>query len=145
MSRQAAFVLCAGLCGLVGLGSFTAGYSVAEHKAPARLYELRTYTTHPGRLPALHARFRDHTMKLFEKHGMKNGMYWVPTDEKLKDNTLIYVVSHASEDAAKASWDAFIKDPEWIAARDASEKDGKIVQKVEKVYMRPTEYSPSGN
>jgi hypothetical protein len=145
MSRQAAFILCSGLCGLVGLCSFLAGYSVAEQKASPRLYELRTYTTFPGRLPALHARFRDHTMKLFEKHGMKNGMYWVPIDEKLKENTLIYVVSHASEEAAKASWDSFVKDPVWVAARDASEKDGKLVQKVERVYMRATDYSPPGN
>jgi NIPSNAP len=145
MSRKATFVLCVGLCGLVGVGSFSAGYSIAEQKNPPRLYELRTYTALPGRLPALHARFKDHTMKLFEKHGMKNGMYWVPTDEKLKDNTLIYVVSHASEEAAKKSWDEFIKDPAWIAARDASEKDGKIVAKAERVYMRATEYSPAGN
>lgn len=145
MSRKATFVLCAGLCGLIALGSFSAGHSLGEQKAATRLYELRTYTALPGRLSALNARFKDHTMKLFEKHGMKNGMYWVPTDEKLKDNTLIYVVSHASEEAAKKSWADFIKDPEWIAARDASEKDGKIVEKVERVYMRPTDYSPAGN
>ncbi|MFN0055605.1 MAG: NIPSNAP family protein [Planctomycetales bacterium] len=143
MSKRAALVLCAGLCTLVGLGAFTAGYSVGDDKKDApRLYELRTYTTHPGRLPALHARFRDHTMKLFEKHGMQNGMYWVPTDEKLKDNTLIYVVSHASADAAKKSWDAFINDPEWHKVRDASEKDGKIVAKVDAVYMTLVDYSP---
>lgn len=145
MSRKATFVLCAGLCSLVGLGTFSAGFSLGQQKAPPRLFELRTYTALPGRLPALHARFKDHTMKLFEKHGMKNGPYFVPTDEKLKDNTLIYVVTHASEEAAKKSWDDFVKDPEWIAARDASEKDGKIVSKVERVYMRPTEYSPVGN
>ena len=108
------------------------------------IYELRTYTTFPGRLDALNARFRDHTMKLFEKHGMKNEMYWVPTDPKLKDNTLIYVVSHASEDAAKKSWDAFRADPDWIKARDASEKDGKIVEKVTSVFMTLTDYSPGG-
>jgi hypothetical protein len=93
-------------------------------------------------LPALNARFRDHTMKLFEKHGMKNEMYWIPTDEKLKNNTLIYIVSHDSLDAAKKSWDAFRADPEWHKARDASEKDGKIVAKVESVYMTKAEYSP---
>lgn len=145
MSRRAAIVLCAGLCALIGVGSYRAGSSRAEQAAAPRLYELRTYTTLPGRLPALHARFKNHTMKLFEKHGMKNGMYWVPTDEKLKENTLIYVVSHANEEAAKKSWEGFIKDPEWIAARDASEKDGKIVDKVERVYMRQTPYSPAGN
>lgn len=106
-----------------------------------RVYELRTYTTHPGRLPALNKRFREHTTKLFEKHGMKNEMYWVPTDPKLAENTLIYVISHESEDAAKKSWDAFRTDPDWIKARDASEADGKIVLKVEAVFMKKTDYS----
>lgn len=124
--------------------ALSAGRTTGQEKkvnAP-RLYELRTYTTHPGRLDALNARFRDHTMKLFEKHGMKNEMYWIPTDPKLKDNTLIYVVSHESQEAADKSWAAFQKDPEWIKARDASEKDGKIVMKVERVYMTLTDYSP---
>ena len=106
------------------------------------VYELRTYTTHPGRLPALNKRFEDHTLKLFEKHGMKNIMYWTPTDDDHKDNTLIYVIYHKSPEAAKASWDAFRADPEWHAARDASERDGKIVMKVESVYMKKTPYSP---
>ena len=141
MSRRAALVLCAVTAGLVGLGGFGAGYSAAQQKEADRLYELRTYTTLPGRLPALNARFKDHTMKLFEKHGMKNGMYWIPTDPKLKENTLIYVVSHANEEAAKKSWEAFIADPEWHKARDASEKDGKIVEKAERVYMTLTDYS----
>jgi len=108
-----------------------------------RIYELRTYTTLEGRLPALHARFKNHTMRLFEKHGMRNEMYWVPTDEKLKDNTLIYIVSHASAEAAKKSWEGFIADPEWAKVRDESEKDGKIVAKVERVYMNLVDYSPA--
>jgi hypothetical protein len=126
----------------VAFAAFAAGYSAGQEKKSMRLYELRTYTTHPGRLPALNQRFADHTMRLFEKHGMKNEMYWVPTDEKLKDNTLIYIVSHDSAEAASTSWKAFQADPEWQAARDASEKDGKIVAKVERVYMTPTDYSP---
>ena len=124
--------------------AYFAGVSTGQEKklnAP-RLYELRTYTTHPGRLEALNARFRDHTMKLFEKHGMRNEMYWIPTDPERKENTLIYVVSHASQEAADQSWAAFQKDPDWIKARDASEKDGKIVMKVERVYMTLTDYSP---
>ena len=142
MSRRFSLVVCASLCGLCVLGAFSAGYSLGDQKASQRLYELRTYTTKPGRLPALNARFKDHTMRLFEKHGMQNVMYWVPTDEKLKDNTLIYVVSHASPEAAEASWKAFQADPEWQKARDASEKDGKIVDKVDRIYMRTTDYSP---
>lgn len=106
------------------------------------VYELRTYTTLEGRLPNLNARFKNHTMKLFEKHGMKNVMYWTPTDEKTANNTLIYVLWHASPEAAKKSWDGFRNDPEWHKVRDESEKDGKIVAKVEAVYMKATEYSP---
>jgi hypothetical protein len=143
MSLRTNVVICGLMCGAVGVVAYSAGYTRGEEKKAApRVYELRTYTTEPGRLPALHARFRDHTIKLFEKHGMQNGMYWVPTDEKLKDNTLIYVVSHASQDAAAKSWEAFINDPDWKKVRDASEADGKIVAKVERQYMVLTDYSP---
>jgi hypothetical protein len=122
--------------------AFRTGQSAQEEKVSQRVYELRTYTTHPGRLPALNKRFADHTMKLFEKHGMKNEMYWTPTDPKLKDNTLIYVISHDSLEAAEKSWKAFGADPEWQKARDASEVDGKIVAGVQRVYMTRTDYSP---
>jgi len=129
----------------VGLSAFAAGVSVGqEKKAEPKVYELRTYTTLPGRLPALHKRFAEHTMKFFEKQGMKNGMYWVPTDEARKDNTLIYFLVHESQEAADKSWKAFGADPEWINARDASEADGKILAKApERVFMKLTEYSPT--
>jgi len=115
--------------------------SSIEANAQQRVYELRTYYTHPGKLENLLARFRNHTTRIFEKHGMINVGYWVPQDEPARKNTLIYVISHKSRDAAKQSWDAFRKDPEWIAARDASEKDGKIVEKVEAVFMDPVDFS----
>ena len=105
------------------------------------VYELRTYTTNEGKLDALHARFRDHTMEIFTKHGMQNIGYWVPTDEKRRDNTLIYVIRHKSRDAAKASWAAFLKDPDWKAAYAKSTADGKLVTKVESVFMKATDYS----
>lgn len=129
---------------LLGVVALRSSPTVGDEKtaASAGVFELRTYTTHEGRLPNLNARFRDHTLKLFEKHGMKNIMYWTPTDEAKANNTLIYVIWHASPEAAKASWAAFVKDPEWHKARDASEKDGKIVAKVESVYMKATDYSP---
>jgi hypothetical protein len=132
---------------VLGLAALAAGRSVAEEKkANARVYELRTYTTLPGRLPALNKRFAEHTLKLFEKHGMKNEMYWIPTDAERKENTLIYVVSHDSQEAAEKSWRAFMADPEWIAVRDASEKDGKILAKApERVFMTLTDYSPRGS
>ena len=129
------------------VAAFTAGFSIGqEKKVNARVYELRTYTTLPGRLPALHKRFAEHTMKLFEKHGMKNEAYWVPTDDERKDTTLIYVISHENEDAAKKSWAAFQADPDWQKARAASEAEdagGKILAKPpERVFMKLTNYSP---
>jgi len=144
MSLKTGIVVCGMMCCLVAVVAFSAGYSHAQNQKDApRLYELRTYTTEPGRLPALNARFKNHTMRLFEKHGMQNVMYWIPTDEKLKDNTLIYVVSHANAEAAKKSWADFISDPDWKAAAAESEKDGKIVAKVDRVYMTLTDYSPA--
>src|SRR6478609_634485 len=129
----------------IGLAGFAAGFSVGqEKKMNTRVYELRTYTTLPGRLPALHKRFSEHTMKLFEKHGMKNEAYWTPTDER-KDTTLIYIISHESEDAAKKNWAAFQADPDWQKARTASEADDtgrKILAKApERVFMKLTNSS----
>ena len=111
--------------------------TAAEEKP--MLYELRTYYTPEGKLDALNARFRNHTMKLFEKHGMKNIMYWTPVD---KPNTLIYVIAHKDKDAAAASWKAFGADPEWKKVAEETQRDGKLVEKVESVYMTPTDYSP---
>jgi hypothetical protein len=128
----------------VGLAVFAAGVSVGRAQNPnTRVYELRTYTTLPGRLPALHQRFAEHTIRLFEKHGIKSEVYWSPMDDPLKDNTLIYVISHESRGAADQNWKEFQADPEWIKVRDASEADGKILAKPpERVFMTQTAYSP---
>lgn len=127
---------------LLAIVALRSNPTIGEEPKMTGVFELRTYTTHEGRLPNLHARFKNHTMKLFEKHGMKNVMYWTPTDEKTANNTLIYVLWHASPEAAEKSWKGFRADPDWIKARDESEKDGKIVAKVESVFMKATEYSP---
>lgn len=109
-----------------------------------RVYELRIYTAHPGKISNVIARFRDHTVKLFEKHGMVNVGYFVPTEATDgAGEKLIYVLEHASRDAAKASWAAFNADPEWVAARNASEVDGKIVAKAESTFMSVTDFSPA--
>ena len=113
----------------------------------ARVFELRTYTTTKGNLGLLNGRFRDHTMKLFEKHGMKNVVYWnLLPDQKGADNTLIYLLAHQSPEAAKASFDAFRQDPAWIAARKASEEKGggSLTEKggVISEFVKPTDYSP---
>ena len=105
------------------------------------VYELRTYHAHEGKLDALHARFRDHTCALFEKHGMKNIGYWVPADNE--SNTLVYIVSHASREAGQKSWGAFLKDPDWVAAYKASTRDGKLVRKIDRVFLTATDYSPA--
>ena len=108
----------------------------------ARVYELRTYTATPGNLAAVLARFRDHTVKLFEKHGMVNVGYWVPADEKDGSaDKLIYLLEHRSREAAAASWKAFKADPEWQAVVKATEANGKIVAKAEAVYLAATEFS----
>lgn len=123
------------------VASGPAGVAAAES---AGVYELRVYTSPPGRLNDLIARFANDTCRIFEKHGMTNIVYWVPVDEKDgASNTLIYVLGHASRDAAKASWKAFIDDPEWHAVRDASEANGKIVTKVVSTFLAPTDYSPA--
>ena len=109
--------------------------------AQAEVYELRTYHTLDGRLDALLARFRDHTVKLFEKHGMRNVGYWVPSEGPLAGKTLIYLLAHKSREAATQSWDAFRKDPDWIKARTASEASGKIVDKVESIFLTATDFS----
>jgi len=111
------------------------------HAQTKRVFELRTYHTLPGRLPALQARFRDHTVQLFERHGMTNIGYWTPADAPASENTLIYILAHASRDAAKKSWDEFRNDPEWQQVAKASEADGKIVEKVDSVFMDATDYS----
>jgi len=110
----------------------------------AAVYELRTYTTNEGKLDALNARFRDHTVGLFEKHGMQSIGYWVPVDEPESKNTLIYVLKHESRDAAKASWKAFLGDPAWKKVAKESQLDGRILKGFPKsVFMEAADYSPS--
>jgi hypothetical protein len=107
-----------------------------------RVFELRTYTAPDGKLPELQARFRNHTTRIFERHGMKNVGYWVPQDAPAKDNTLIYIISHESREAAKKSWAAFGADPEWQKVAKESQVNGKIVAGITSVYMDATDYSP---
>jgi len=115
------------------------GLSMLTTIVTADVYELRTYTTNAGKLDNLNARFRDHTVALFEKHGIQSIGYWVPV---AKENTLVYVIKHKSRDAAKASWQAFIADPAWKKVARESQLDGNILAKApESVYMETTDYS----
>ena len=108
----------------------------------ARYFEMRTYTTNPGKLDALHARFRDHTNRLFQKHGIEMVGYWVPTDPERSKDTLIYVLAYPDKEARDKAWKDFQDDPEWKKAKADSEKDGVLVKKVDQVFMTPTDYSP---
>ena len=109
--------------------------------AQNRVYELRTYTCYDGKLEALKARFRDHTIAIFKRHGMESIGYWVPQDPEKSKNTLIYILAHPSLEAAQKNWDAFRADPEWVKVKAASEAAGPIVQKTESVFMNPTDFS----
>ena len=106
-----------------------------------RVFEMRKYYTLPGRLDALNARFRNHTTKLFEKHGMQNIGYWMPTEGPEAGKVLVYLLAYPSMEAKDAAWKGFRNDPEWKTAREASEKDGKIVEKIESTMLTPTDYS----
>ena len=133
---------------LTGIAVEPGADGFASPDAGPRVFELRTYTTTPNNLPVLHARFRDHTMALFAKHGMTNLFYWqLLPDQAGAENTLIYMLAHASQDAAKASFDAFRADPDWIAAKTASEIKGggslTIPDGVKSVFLKATDYSPT--
>lgn len=129
---------------VVFVGGFALGgvfQSTVDAQSAGRVYELRTYTTPEGKLGDLQARFRNHTVKLFEKHGMTNIGYWVPQDAPLSQNTLIYVLAHKDRETAKQSWAAFGKDPDWVKARTASEVNGRLTTQVVSVFMDPTDFS----
>jgi len=126
---------------LLSSGTWVSG--VWAQSKNTRIYELRTYTALPGRLPALNKRFSEYTIKIFARHGIKSEMYWTPTSEALKDSTLIYLISHDNQESVDKNWKEFQSDPEWIKVRDASEADGKILAKTpERVFMTLNSWSP---
>ena len=110
-------------------------------KMDTRVFELRTYTATPGKIDALHARFRDHTIKPFEKHHMTVIGFWRPTDEEQAKRQLVYLLAFPSQEAAAKSCKDFQADPEWKAVKEASEKNGGLVERIESVYLKPTSYS----
>jgi hypothetical protein len=121
---------------------FVSGSIYAAADADA-VYELRVYHCYEGKLPDLLKRFREHTIKIFEKHGMKNIAYWTAMDEPVKSNTLFYILQHPSREAAAANWKAFSADPEWQSVQRASEASGKIVEKVDSTFLVLTDFSPT--
>ena len=123
----------------IGVG---AGMFAISSAQSGKLYELRIYTSTPGNLDNLNARFRDHTLRIFEKHGMENIGYWTPTSEEERDNTLVYIIAHDNQEAADASWGAFIQDPEWAEVAEASNANGQILGGIERKFMVATDFSP---
>ena len=105
----------------------------------AQIYELRTYVAEPGRMDVLLARFRNHTVELFARHGMTNIGYWIECE---RPDTLVYLLAHADRRSATASWEAFRSDPEWVRVKSESEKDGPVVQSVTSTFLEPTDFSP---
>ena len=124
---------------IVGLG---AGIFYSTSAQNQKVFELRTYQATPGNLGNLHARFRDHTIRIFRKHGMEIVGFWSPTSEEERDDILVYLLAHDSQDAADASWQAFGSDPEWASVAEESNKNGQILAGVERKYMVATDYSP---
>jgi hypothetical protein len=136
LKGMGAGAIASALAGAQGLAqaSATAGGSV--------VFELRVYHTYEGKLDDLLARFRDHTITIFKRHGMESVAYWTPTDEPLKGKTLFYILKHPSREAADANWAGFRADPEWKQVSAASEANGKLVEKTESTFMKLTDFSP---
>jgi hypothetical protein len=127
----------------VALPAIAALQAFAQSAADgATVYELREYHAAEGKLDALLARFRDHTITIFNRHNMHSVAYWVPTDEPLKGRTLFYILRHPSREAATANWAAFHNDPEWKQVSAASEANGKLTEKVESTFLQLTDFSP---
>ncbi len=133
----------AGVQGLAQVDSLPGKSGAAAKPEDAgQVFELRVYHTFEGKLDGLLARFRDHTMTIFERHGIESVAYWTPTDEPLAGRTLFYILRHPSREAATANWAAFRNDPEWKQVSAASEANGKLVEKVDSTFLKLTDFSP---
>jgi hypothetical protein len=123
-------------------GYWTGGaHSRVHAQTDNRVFELRTYHTYDGKLDPLLTRFREHTIDIFNRHGMTSIGYWLPTDEPLKGKTLVYMLAFHSREAAKKDWEEFRNDPEWKKVAAASEANGKLVEKVDSIFLEPTDFS----
>ena len=133
------------LAAVVAVAAGAAGFAArasAKAESANRYFEIRTYTAAEGKMDALHKRFRDHTLKLFSKHGIENVGYWVVNSGETAGRNLVFILAYPSKEAREKSWDAFQKDPEWVKAKADSEKEGPLVAKAVQTYMTPTDYSP---
>ena len=126
----------------IGMAAHSARVSAADGHDSGKVYELRVYHANPGKLEALHARFRDHTCKLFKKHGIELVGFWTPMQGEEAKNTLYYIIAFPSVEAQKKAWQAFRSDPEWTKVKADSEKEGVLVNKVDSTNLKATDYSP---
>jgi hypothetical protein len=127
----------AAMAGIEGIAQ-----AAASHGDDGPVFELREYHANEGKLDALLARFRDHTITIFNRHHIQSIAFWTPTDEPLAGKTLFYILKHPSREAATANWAAFHDDPEWKQVSAASEADGKLVEKIESTFLKLTDFSP---
>jgi NIPSNAP len=133
----------------IAIGMFAAGFALrgdvvtspASAQSADRVFELRIYTAQPSKFEAMKARFKDHVVPMFEKHGMTVIGLWTAADAPKSADTLTYVLAFPSREAAKKSWDAFRADPERAKVWAETEKDGPINLKVESMYINPVAYS----
>ena len=125
--------------GLIIFALNTTHFAQNSNNENSRAFELRTYTAASGKTEALHARFRNHTNELFDKHGMEIVGYWIPEG---KPDMLIYLLAHESRHAATVSWKLFRTDPAWISAKNSSELDGALTATVKSIFLSATDYSP---
>jgi hypothetical protein len=123
-------------------GMAQAGSVAGAQEGGGVVFELRVYHANEGKLDDLLARFRDHTITIFKRHGLESVAYWTPTDDPLKGKTLFYMLKHPSREAAIANWAAFHDDPEWKSVSAASEANGKLVNRVESTFVKLTDFSP---
>ena len=145
MLRSRSFTLLYSVALLVagaGLGRTIGAPPSLEAQMKGRVFELRTYTAPDGKLGDLHKRFRDHTLRIFEKHGMTSIGYWMPEDAPLSQNTMVYLLAHPSREAARQNWKEFASDPEWKKVASESQMNGPLTSKIESVFLDPTDYSP---
>jgi hypothetical protein len=143
MSIRARLVLAAfALAAVTGLSLNTVPVSAQQPPqvaAAGPVFEIRTYIASAGKLEDLHARFRDHTIRIFARHGMKSIAYWIPTDQR---NTLVYIIQHESREAAARNWKAFQSDPEWMKVAAASNANGNLVARADSYFATAADYSP---
>jgi hypothetical protein len=140
MNRLVSFFVCSLIAAAVG--AFVSPATADEKSSDTRIFELRTYTAHDGKLADLHKRFREHTNRLFTKHGMELVGFWTPADGPEAENTLVYILAFPSREARDKAFKAFLADPEWQAAYKASHASGPLVKEVKSQFLKPTDYSP---